>query len=281
MRNVTFFLMKYFKITIASIIYGAGVSLFLDPNTLITGGVTGISMVLHKLTGLETGTGILLINLPILLLSVIWFGWQFTASTIYCIAVCSIATNYLGLLTPLSKDPLVASVLGGGLLALGLGIVFREGTTTGGTDIIVKILRIRYPHLKTGTLLFMVDLIILLMAAFTLQQLNNVVYGGISAIVTSHMLDVILYGADEARLLFVISDSHETIKGVLLQKLHVGVTCLNGKGAYLEKPKEIILCVVKKQIAPKAVDLIKQEDPYAFVIISSASEIYGLGYKSL
>lgn len=279
MKPIFNYVLKYVKITIAAVLYGAGVSLFLDPNGLITGGVTGAAMILHRLFGLMTGTGIFFMNIPILIIAVRKFGWRFAASTVYCTALCSAFTNMFGKMKAVTNDSLVAALIGGSILALGLGLAFKTGATTGGTDVIVKLLRNRFKHLKTGFLILAIDIGILIIAALVLQEFDHIVYGGLSVVATSCVLDFLLYGSDEAKLLFIISDSHALIMKRLLEELEVGATYLAGKGAFREVQKEVILCVVRKQISPKAEDIVKQVDPNAFLIICRASEIYGEGYK--
>lgn len=274
-------LRDYVIITVASFIYAVAVSLFLDPNSLAPGGVTGISIIFNRLTGLETGTWIFIINIPIMLLGAWKFGIRFILSTFYCTAITSFFTNILAHVGALTDDLLLASVVGGSLQAVAIGWVFKAGATTGGTDIIVKVLRIKFPYLKTGSIFFITDAVIVTTSAFVFRDINKALYAGMVVFITSTVLDIVLYGRDGAKLIYIISDKSEIITKRLLEELDVGATYVNGSGAYSGVEKRVIMCVIKKQLSPKAEEIVKQEDPVAFMIVTSASEIFGEGYKSI
>ncbi len=275
-RNI----LKYLVITVAAAAYGAGISLFIDPNNLAPGGVSGLSIVVNRLIPVETGTIYLIINIPIMILGVWKFGFKFIISTLYTIFAVSIFTNAFSGMPPLTGEPLLGGIFGGMLAAVGIGVVMRAGATTGGTDIIVKCLKLRKPHLKTGTIFLSIDAVIICIGGIVFGNLDTVFFSVISAAVTSRVLDLILYGRDEAKMIFIISNSSEAITQRILIELDTGVTHLTGTGAFKKENKQIILCVVRKQNAYKVEEIVKQEDASAFMIISSATEIYGEGYKS-
>lgn len=274
-------IMDYGVITVASVIYAVAVSLFLDPNQLAPGGVTGIAIICNRLTGLETGTWMWLINLPILLLGMWKFGFRFILSTLYCTALTSFITNLLTPIGAVTTDPLLASLVGSVLMATSIGWVFKAGATTGGTDIIIKVLRLRYPHVKTGALFLLTDALIVTASALVFQNLDRALYAGLVVFLTSLVLDLVLYGRDGAKLMFIISDHSEQITKRLLEDLDIGVTHVQGSGAYSGKDKNVIMCAVKKQLSPKVEVIVKEEDPLAFMIVSNAMEIYGEGYKNI
>lgn len=271
----------YLLMTVATAIYSAGVSLFLDPNSLAPGGVTGISVILNRLTGLETGTWILLLNIPILAVGMWKFGFRFILSTMYCTALTSLFTNVFSGLGVVTEDLFLAAVAGGALIAVGMGLVFKAGSTTGGMDIIIKLLRLKMPYMKTGTLFLTMDAIVVSSAAFLFRDIERGLYSGMAIFITSVVLDLVLYGRDSAKLLYIISDRYEKITERILEELDIGVTYVNGSGAYSGKEKNVILCVVRKNLSSKAEEIVKEEDPMAFMIITRATEIYGEGYKNL
>lgn len=273
-------LKKYVIITAAAFVYAVGVSLFTDPNNMAPGGVTGISIILSRLLPVSTGTFIMLINIPILIFAVWKFGIAFTVSTIYAIALISSFTNVLSPYGAATDDILLAALVGGTLTAVSIGVIFRAGATTGGTDIIVKALRLRFPHLKTGKIFFIADALVVNLSGIVFRDLNAALYAAISAICTSVVMDVVLYGRDEAKLLYIISSRAEEIAGRLLSDLDIGVTYIKGQGAYSGDNKRVIMCVVKKPVTPRAEEIVKQEDPHSFMIITSATEVFGEGYKS-
>ncbi len=271
---------KLLMITIACLIYGAGISLFVDPNNLAPGGFTGLSVILSKVIGRETGTWYLFLNIPVIIIAIRRFGWKFTTSTIYAILIVSVATNLFSAMNPLTLNPMLGAIFGGVLIAVGMGSVLRMGTTTGGMDIIVKCLRQRFLHLKTGTILLLTDGIIITLNGVLFADTDSVLYSIVAAVTTSYVLDLVLYGRDSAKMIYIISDRYQAITGRILNEIGIGVTHLSGSGAYAGKEKKVILCVVRKQIAHQVEEVVRQEDAGAFMIVSSATEIYGEGYKS-
>ena len=271
---------KYVIITAAAFVYAAGVSLFTDPNNMAPGGVTGIAIILSRILPVNTGTLIMLINIPILIFAVWKFGVGLTLSTIYATALISVFTNALAAYGAATDDILLAALVGGTLTAVSIGVIFRAGATTGGMDIIVKALRLHFPHLKTGKIFFIADALVVTLSGIVFRDLNAALYAAISAICTSVVMDIVLYGRDEAKLLYIISSRAEEIAGRLLSDLDIGVTYIKGQGAYSGDNKRVIMCVVKKPVSPKAEEIVKQEDPDAFMIITSATEVFGEGYKS-
>lgn len=273
-------LTDYILITLSSFVYAVAVSLFLDPNSLAPGGVTGIAIILNRVFNINTGMLILFINIPILLLGMWKFGFRFIISTIYCTVMISVFTDLLGVIGAVTTDPLLASLTGAVLMAVGMGGIFKAGSTSGGTDIIIKLLRQRFPHLKTGFLFFITDVLIVTASAFVFQNIDRALYAGITVFVSSFVLDMVLYGRDGAKLIFIISDESEKITNRLLEELDIGVTFIEGQGAYSRREKRVIMCVMRKQIAPMAEAIVKEEDARAFMIVTSATEIFGEGYKS-
>lgn len=276
-------IIKFIKITIAAIMYAAGVSLFLDANNIVPGGVTGTAVILNRLTGIETGTLVFMINIPLLLISIWKFGLKFLLTTIYVIMVSSILMNVFSIYGGITDDLLMATLVGGSLVAFSLGILFKAGTSTGGVDIVVKMIKTRQPHIKSGRIFLIIDSIVVITYTLIFGNINAGLYSALTVIVTSTVLDFVLYGKDEAKILYIISKSenseNELVKR-LLGELDVGVTYLKGYGAYKYVEKRVIMCAIRKQQLPKAKDIVKQTDSEAFMIITSANEIIGKGYKS-
>ena len=274
-------LWDYFVITAASFIYAAAVSLLLDPNALAPGGVTGIAVILNRATNVATGTWIFLINVPILIVGMWKFGIRFILSTAYATFAVSFFTNLLNRIGPVTEDLFLAAVAGGSLMAVALGLVFKTGATTGGMDIVIKLLRLKFPHMKTGSLFLITDAAVVILSAFAFKDIEVAMYAGIVVVINSVLLDVVLYGRDGAKLIFIISDHHEAITKRILEEMDIGVTYISGQGAYSGKEKSVIMCVMRKQLSPMAEEIIKEEDPLAFMIVTSATEIFGEGYKSI
>lgn len=279
--NKTWFrtIRELITIFVAAGIYASGISLFLDPNNLAPGGVTGIAVILNRLSHIETGTLYLLLNIPLILLGIWKFGWRFMIRTAYAIILTSFFTNLLSSHGALTSDPLLAALAGGVLIATGIGLIFRAGATTGGMDIIVKIIRQKYRHLKTGFLFQCFDMTIIAVSGFIFKDLNIALYALIAVLISGRTLDYILYGGDEARMIYIVTKKPAEVGKRLMEEINVGVTYLKGRGGWTKEEKDVIFCVVRKQLAPRVEEIVKQEDASAFLIVTSANEIYGEGYK--
>lgn len=267
------------RMSLGTVLYAAGISLFLDPNSLAPGGVVGISIILNRFLNISTGTLYLMINIPILLLGLKKLGGKFIWKTLYVVVLNTIVTNVFAYLEPVTREPLLAAIAGSILLGAGIGTVFKSGATTGGMDIIVKILRRKYKHIKTGSLFLMVDVTVVAISGLVFRNFNTAMYALITVVLTGKFIDFILYGGDEAKLIFVVSDLSERISKNIIDNVKTGITLLKGQGAYSNKEKDIIMCVVRKQSAPKVLEIVRREDENAFVIVSSATETFGEGYK--
>jgi len=271
---------RYLVIAVSCLIYSVGIAVFLDPNDLAPGGVSGVAIILNHVTAVETGTLILLMNVPILFLGLWKFGAKFLSSTIYAVLLITLFTNELEAQKLVFENRMLAALAGAVLCASSMAVIFRLQATTGGVDILVKILKLRFPHLKTGVLFLGMDIVVISLSGIVFGELESVLYALIAVAVQSKMFDLVLYGSDEAKLFYIISDKPDQIAERLMVDLDVGVTYLKGSGAYSMKEKTIILCVVQKKTAPKIREFVKEIDTGAFMIMCSASEIFGEGYKS-
>ncbi len=274
-------LKNYVILTAAAVIYAVAISLFLDPNNIAPGGVTGISILVNRFTKIPTGTVNMMINIPIVLLGLWKFGWRFICSTMYALALITIFINSLAVYGAVTDDLLIAAVLGGALIGVALALVFKAGATTGGIDIIVKVVRTKRRHIKTNILFLAFDSMVILASWMVFQDLTVAFYAGIAVITDSIVMDKILYGSDEAKMIFVICDQPEQVKQRLFGELDLTATIIPAKGAYTNAPKEMLMIVTRKQVYPKLEEVVKDEDASAFMIVSSASEIFGEGYKDI
>ena len=270
----------FLVITVASFVYAMGVAQFADPNNLAPGGMTGLAIVLSRLVALPSGTLLMLLNIPVIILGIWAFGLRFIISTIYSTAMTSVFTNVLLKYGAATHDILLASLMSALLCGAAVGVIFKAGATTGGTDIIVKYLKLKFPSVRTGVIFLATDVLIVVISGFVFRDVNAALYAFIAIVVTAKVIDIVLYGSDEARLIYIISDRSDQITKRVLEELDIGVTHIRGTGAYSGKEKKVILCTVKKTAVPLVQDIVKEEDTGAFMIISSASEVYGEGYKS-
>lgn len=272
---------KYILITLVAMLYGMGTSLFLEPNDLVPGGLTGVSLILSRYLPLSTGVIFSLINIPIIAVAWYKFGWKFILSTMYTVGCVSLFTDMFAGMPAITKEPLLAVFMGDILIAFSIGVVLKNGATTGGADIIVKLLRLKYPHIKTGKLFMMFDITVVSLSGILFHNIDAALYAFIGIFVMSAVMDMVLYGQDEAKLVFIVSEKSQILAEKLLVDVDAGVTFLTGRGAYSKREKDVILCVVKKSIYPKVEEVIKDIDPQAFLIVTHANEIYGEGYKNI
>lgn len=267
-------------ILLGTILYSAGISLFLDPNEIAPGGFIGLSVICSHTIGGETGTWYLLLNIPIIIVGFKVFGKRFIFKSFFVIILNSTLTNILAGFPAITTDLLLAAIAGSILVGTGLGLILKVGATSGGVDIVVRLIRLKYPGIKTSTLFVIIDMIIVTISGIVFRDFNIAMFALITVFLNGRVMDYILYGEDEARLIYIISDRYEKLVERILNEMEAGVTILSGQGGYSNKNKKIIMCVVKKREGIKLQNLVKQEDENAFMIISSANEIYGEGYKS-
>ena len=285
MKNkVVKFIVRYVVITLSAIMYGLGIGLFLNPNQLAPGGISGIAIILKEVFPMLPGVGVLIIiiNVPIMILGAWKFGKKFLLSTLYSLIV-SVAIDALPAIfkiDAITNDLMLASVIGGALFGLAMGVLFRMDTTTGGLDIIVKIIKQKHPHIKTGQIYMIIDVAILIASAIAFNNVEVALFAAIAIYVSSLAMDKAIYVGDEATLVYIISKQRKIISVRMLQELDIGVTMLQGMGAYTNKSTEIIMCVMRKQMLVKVRNILKEVDPDAFMIVTTANEVFGEGFKS-
>ena len=276
MKNkVVKFIVRYVVITLSAIMYGLGIGLFLNPNQLAPGGISGIAIILKEVFPMLPGVGVLIIiiNVPIMILGAWKFGKKFLLSTLYSLIVSSVAIDALPAIFKIdavTNDLMLASVIGGALFGLAMGVLFRMDTTTGGLDIIVKIIKQKHPHMKTGQIYMIIDVAILIASAIAFNNVEVALFAAIAIYVSSLAMDKAIYVGDEATLVYIISK----------QRKIISVRMLQGMGAYTNKSTEIIMCVMRKQMLVKVRNILKEVDPDAFMIVTTANEVFGEGFKS-
>jgi len=279
------FIKKTAFMTAGAFVYAAGVAVFLDPHDLAPGGVTGIAVIINHFTGWYTGIMVLLMNIPLMIAGLIKFGKGFLVSTVWATVASGVFMSAITKITEVngylvSNDLLLCSISGGALMGFGLGMVFRQGGTTGGSDIAVKFLRQKYRHLKSGGLFIILDSVVVAAAGIAFRNLELGLYSGVAVFVCSLAFNAVLYGTDTARLVYIVSENPEKIARRLLVELDIGVTYVQGSGGYTNQEKLVIMCASKKRVFPQVKQIVREEDVRAFMIVTSANEIYGEGFKS-
>lgn len=281
-KSIPVKLRNYILTTVGCFLYAAGVSLFFDPANLASGGISGLSIVIgHFIDTVPTGTWVAIFNVPIMIAGAWKLGFKILLPTFYAIALSALFMNLMEAYVPQLTDNTILCCIGGAVcVATGIGLVFRGGATTGGTDIIVKILRLYFPHIPTGTIFLFADGAICLLSGIAFRNIENALFAGIAVFIQMHVLNTVLYGSDEARIIYIISDRDQIIADRLLKELDVGATYLKGNGAYTGKDKKVLMCVVKMRSVPQARELVRAEDDNAFMIVTKATSVFGEGFKS-
>lgn len=273
---------NYIQVFIGSILFAAGVALFLTPNSLAAGGISGVSIIVnHFIEAIPVGTWVVIINIPIMLLGIWKLGFKFLLPTLAALAISSASMNIFEAFVPIpTMNPRLGAVAGGVLVAAGIGLVFRGGATTGGTDIIVKLLRLKMPHVSTGAAFLIADGTVCLVSGIVFGNIDTALYAGIALFIQMNVLNMVLYGSDEARMVYIISNRDDIIAERLLKEIDAGGTYLYGSGAYTGKDKKVLMCVIRMRMLPQAREIVRQEDTDAFMIVTKATSVFGEGFKS-
>lgn len=271
---------EYILILLGSLIYSFALVLFVTPNHIAAGGVTGISIILTHLTGISVGSFYFLINIPIIILGFRYIGKKFVMKSLFSIAIISLVTDLLeGVLIPYKNDMMLACLFGGVMTGTALSLCFLAGGSTGGIDIITKLIKIRYPFAKLGKIILIIDGIIISFAMLTFRNIEVGLYSAIVILVGSLTLDKLIYGLNVNKSVTIISEKEKEICDMILHKVVRGCTLLSGTGGYSGKGQGIVLTVVSKSEFHKLVKLIGAIDQNAFIIASDALEVIGKGFE--
>ena len=270
----------YLWLTLASAVYALGFNWCYAPNLIGFGGITGVAQIIHSaLPWAPIGTVVILLNIPLFLLGWRFIGGHLLVTSLYAMFVSSLMidgmTALAGPFRPM--EPLLACIYGGVLMGASLGVVFLQGATTGGTDLIARLLKLRLAWLPMGKLLMVIDLVVIVAVAVAFGNLNSALYGLVALYISTLVMDMVLYGLDNAKVAYIISEQYEAITQKLLQ-LDRGVTLLDGKGAWSGQEKRIILCAFGRRHFIPIKKLVQSIDPDAFVIVCDAHEVLGEGF---
>lgn len=279
--NVKTAFVDYFIIAIGSIIYATSVVSFTSPNNIAPGGMTGIATMLNFLFGLPIGTFIFILNIPLFIWGAIENGKGFLTKSVIGTAFISISIDALTPILPVyTGDTILASVFGGILYGVGLGFIFYRGGSTGGTDIIALNIHKHMPHISTGTIILIADMATLAMAFFVYNSLESVLYAVVAIFVSIRVIDTISYGTSRGngKLMFIITNNYDEVSNGIMKNIERGVTLLDGEGAYSGEKKRVIMCALRPQQVYKITSSVKEVDPNAFVIVTTAGTIQGRGF---
>ena len=270
---------SYGIITLGALIYALAFDAFVAPNRFAMGGLTGLAQIINALVpALPVGVLSFLMNVPLFLAGWKLIGRHLLVSSLYAMAVSSLAIDGIALAyTFPSMDPILASLYGGVVMGVGLGLVFSQGATTGGTDIIGKLLKLKFSWLPIGKLILVPDLVVVALVAVVFGTVDAALYGLIKTFVCSRVMDTVLYGLDTARVAYIITDRWREVSRALLE-MRRGVTLLQGQGAYTGAEKHVLLVAFKQREIVQVKRLLREIDPAAFLIVCDAHEVFGEGF---
>lgn len=266
-------------IAAGAVLMGIALSVFMVPFKIAPGGVSGLATVLHYLTGLRVSVLIPLINIPIFIIGIIRLERDSIVKSVFGTVVLSIATETAAILPPPTSDPLISAVFGGAVMGIGISAVLSRGGTTGGTDILVLVIRRSFSEVSVGRLYLLIDGAVIAMAGLAFSSGEVIFYSAVSLVVSTYMTDAALEGLNLARLVYIISDSNREICDRIYAELKRGVTGLNSVSMYSGRSGRILMCVIRKGQLSKLKKIIQDIDKDAFVIICDAKEVMGSGFK--
>lgn len=266
-------------ILIGSALFGAAFNIFILPNLIITGGATGLSVILNHVFGTPVGLVIIAINVPLFLFSYKKMGASFFIKTLFATIVSSLAIDLLSFLPQYSEDRLLACVFGSVMIGVGLSFIYMRGIMTGGSDLLSRLIKNRFNHISLGRLLLLIDgIVVLFGAVFVFKDVTSAFYSIISIFITSSVIDLMLSGIDRARFCFIISDKYLEIEKNIISVLDRSATVLYGRGSYKGDERYVILCAVKRFEIFRLQKIVADIDKDAFVIYGDATEVFGYGF---
>lgn len=295
-EKVTKYWIDYFMIFIGSIITAGSINIFLVPYKIAPGGASGIATVLFYISNgrFPVGTTMLALNIPLFLLGMRFIGKKFVVKTLFGTVLLSLVIDLTepftyaftkkfmemsgGLIY--SQDILLYSLFGGFLMGVGLGLVFRSGATTGGTDLAARIVTHFFPMLTMGETLLFIDTSVIILAAIAFKSFQLGLYAIVTLFISSKVIDAILEGVNFAKAVFIISDLAGQISDRIMKDLDRGVTALEGTGMYTGNKKQVLLCIVNRGQIPLLKNIVKNVDQNAFIILADVREVLGEGFKN-
>lgn len=270
------------KLLFGSVLAAVGFQFFTFPNSIVSGGVTGIAQIIHLLTKLPVGVMIMVMNVPLFIIGWKRLGARSLIGALVVMILNSVLIDLLAMTDIVATDePLLAAVYGGVINGAGYGLIYTAGTTGGGTDIVAKLLRRKYSYINFGTLQLGLNVVVVLTFAFLFQKYDSCMYTMIEMFISSKVINLVLYGPGVSEVCYIISDEGVKLKDAITKTMGRGVTFLRGEGAWSGKEKHVILCVVKRPEIAQLRNLVRSVDENAFVIMSEAKDVFGKGFGNI
>ena len=268
------------KILFGCFLFGLGFNLFLLPNGLNAGGISGLSMVLVHFTRIGTvGTVTTLVNIPLFALAGMKIGKRFFWYSLLGMFASAVFIDLMTVLPQPQIEPLLGALYGGALCGFGLGAVFSTGGSTGGSDILTRLWKRRYPNIPIGVITTVFDLAVAALTGLAFRDVSRMLYSGVAIIVTGRIMDAVVYRFDYSKVALIVSAHHEKIASLITQRLNRGVTYLQAKGFYSGQDTKVVLTAVKRHQLAELKALVVSVDPNAFIILQEAHQVLGDGFS--
>ncbi len=268
------------KIVMGSCMFALGFDLFLEPHSINAGGISGLAQIFVQFAGIgSVGVITMLINLPLFALGGVKIGKKFFFGSLVGMLASSLALDWMRNIPVPETEPLLAALYGGVLCGLGLGIVFMTGASTGGSDIVVRLLKRKWQHVPIGTISMMFDAVVAVLTGVAFRDIRSALYSGVAIVVTGQIIDAVVYRFDYSKVAMIISSHHDQIAREIALQLDRGATYLNGEGSYTHKETKVVLTAVKKQQVAELKRLVVEIDPDAFIIVQEAHQVLGDGFS--
>lgn len=265
---------------LGSTLFALGFALFLAPNNINTGGISGLAMVLVEVLGFgSVGSLSILVNLPLFVLGGLKIGRRFFAGSLLGMLLSSVLIDAFSGLSFATPEPLIGVLYGGVICGLGLGVVFVSGTSTGGSDILVRLLKLRYRNVPIGQISMIFDGLVVVLTGIAFQDVSKALYSGVTVFLCGKMVDAVVYKFDYSKVALIISPAYEAIAEGIGKKLDRGATFLHAEGSYSGNSTKVVLVAVKKQQLAELTELVSELDPNAFIIVQEAHQVLGDGFK--
>ncbi len=274
------YISAYVQIVLGCLLGAVSYPMFLVPNHIAPGGLTGLATVINYIwPALPVGITSLALNVPLFIIGYRSMGKVFAFRSLIATILFSLLIDLIPL-EPLTDDPMLGAIFGGVLLGIGLGLILRGGATTGGSDMAARMLHNRFQFLSVGAILLFIDCVVVFMAGFTIKA-ESALYAFISIFVSSKAVDLVLVGMTREMACYVITSQYERVSGDIMEQLSRGVTLLSAKGGYSGMERPVLLCVLSQQEVGRLKAIVRAADKTAFVFISDAHEVLGEGFRRL
>ena len=266
-------------ISVGCALFGLGFSVFLEPNGLNAGGISGLAMLIVRIFDFGT-VGLLtaLINIPLFIMGGMKIGKRFFFGSLAGMLLSSVFIDWFAMIPKIDLDPLVSGVYGGVICGVGLGFIFVNGVSTGGSDIVVRLLKLRWKNVPIGVISMCFDAVVALLTGLVFGNVSVILYSGIAIFLSGKVVDLVVYRFDYSKVALIVTKKYDAVAQAISDKLERGATFLHGEGSYTHESTKVILTAIKKQQLAELKALVVEIDPDAFIIVQEAHQVLGDGF---